>query len=33
LSAPFLLRICRRVDAVFSENLRINANGFPTRLP
>jgi hypothetical protein len=31
--APFLLIICRAVDAVFPENLRGGANGFPTRLP
>jgi hypothetical protein len=33
LSGAFLLIICRRVDAVFPENLQVGANGFPTRLP
>jgi hypothetical protein len=28
---PFLLNICRRVDAVFPENLPAAANTFPTR--
>ena len=31
LRAPFLLRICRAVDAVFPENFRMRANEFPTR--
>jgi hypothetical protein len=29
---PFLLRIFRTIDAVFPENLRAGANGFPTQL-